>query len=445
MRILLLSLVAAIPSWPQDALTVAQAVDTALAKHPAIEAGASGVKAAEAKIGEARGALLPRVSYNESWQRSNNEVFVFGSLLTQHQFTPANFDINFLNYPPFLNNFQSQIIVDQTVYDFGMRKSQIGTAQLGRDVALESNRKTEMDVIGSVLRAYYTAVVAQEQVRVAAEALRSAEADLQRAETRRGAGITTDADVLSMRVHVAAMRAQQIQRNSELELARAELNQAMGLPLDTRFNLSSPLKAATLAPTDEPQLEKDAVAERPEMRAAQLAMKVSDEQKKAARAALLPEFYMRGGFESDRQRFYDRAGANWLVAAGLKWTLFNGFSDRARLEAARHEIDQRAAQARLAESYVRLDARRAWLDLQSASQRIDVSKASAAMAEESLRIIRNRYESGLTEVTELLRGETALLEARTLELEAVRDQVLAAVALESARGKLTKNSELVTR
>ncbi len=48
-------------------------------------------------------------------------------------------------------------------------------------------------------------------------------------------------------------------------------------------------------------------------------------------------------------------------------------------------------------------------------------------------------------MTELLRGEAALLEARTRELEAVRDQVLAAVALESARGKLTKTSELVTR
>ena len=422
-----------------------QAVENALAKHPAIEAGASGLKAADAKVAEARGAALPRVSYNESWQRSNNQVFVFGSLLTQQQFTPANFDINALNNPPFLNNFQSQIVVDQTLYDFGIRKSQVETAQLGRDVTVEGNRRTEMDVIGSVLRAYYTAVVAQEQVRVAAEALRSAEADLKRAQTRRGSGITTDADVLSMRVHVAAMREQQIRASSGLELARAQLNQAMGLPLDTRFNLSTALKPAEMKGLEEAQLEKDAVAERPEVKAAQLAMKMGEEQRKAARAAMLPDFYLRAGFEADRQRFIDRGGANWLVAAGLRWTLFNGFSDRARVEQARQETAQRSAQARLAESYVRLDARRAWLDYESAAERIEVSKASAAMAEESLRIIRNRYESGLTEVTELLRGETALLEARTRELEAVRDQVLAAVSLESARGKLTKNSELVTR
>ena len=67
------------------------------------------------------------------------------------------------------------------------------------------------------------------------------------------------------------------------------------------------------------------------------------------------------------------------------------------------------------------------------------------MAEESLRIIRNRYESGLTDVTELLRSESAMVEARSRDIEAVRDQVMAAVALESARGQLTKNSELVNR
>jgi outer membrane protein TolC len=67
------------------------------------------------------------------------------------------------------------------------------------------------------------------------------------------------------------------------------------------------------------------------------------------------------------------------------------------------------------------------------------------MAEESLRIIKNRYEAGLAEVTELLRAETALLESRNRSLEAIRDQRLAAVTLEAARGKLTKDSDVVVR
>jgi outer membrane protein TolC len=445
MRLSFLWVLLAAPGWPQDALTIAQAVDTALSKHPALQAGASGIRAADARVAEARGAALPRVSYAESWVRSDNPVFAFGSLLDQRQFTAANFDLNSLNNPAFLNNFQSQIVVDQTLFDNGLRKAGVQSARLGRELATQENRKTEIEVIAGVLRAYYTAIVAQEHVGVAAEAVRSAEADLKRAETRRAAGVTTDADVLSIRVHASAMREQQIRRGFELDLARAELNQAMGLPLDARYELTTPLKPVEEAAPDPTAVENEAAAARPETRAAQLSIQVGDEQRKAARAALLPEFYFRAGLEADRQRFVDRGGANWLASAGLRWNLFNGFSDRARIGEARQETERRTAQARLAESYARLDARRARLNLESATQRLAVTRASIAMAEETLRIVRNRYEGGLTEVTELLRSEAALVEARSRQWDAVRDQMLAAVELESARGKLNRNSEMVTR
>ena len=57
-----------------------------------------------------------------------------------------------------------------------------------------------------------------------------ADADLKRAESVRDAGMSTDVDVLSIKVHLAAVREQRIQRSADLEVARAALNDAMGLP-----------------------------------------------------------------------------------------------------------------------------------------------------------------------------------------------------------------------
>ncbi len=442
---LYLALGLAVLAAAQDKLSVEQAVQIALEKNGRIQAGAAALSAAQARVEGARGSLLPQVTYNESWQRSNNQVFVFGSLLTQRQFTASNFDVHALNEPGFLNNFQSQVLADQSLWDGGRRKAQVRSAELGVSIAGEENRRTELDIIAAVLRAYYNARLAQESVRVADEAVRSAEADAVKAENRRTAGVATDADVLSIRVHVAAAEERRIRRGYDVELARAALNQAMGLPLDTQFDLSTPLKAAPLTAATAAEAESDAAAGRPEVRQLETAAKIGSEQAKAARAARLPEFYFRAGFEADRQRFVDRAGANWLAAAGLRWNVFNGFADRARVRETAFEIERTRAQARAVESATRLEARRAWLDLKSAAQRIKVAESSVAMARESLRIIKNRYEAGLTEVTELLRSETAVLEAETRVLEAVRDQRLAAVALEAARGRLTKNSEVVTQ
>ena len=76
-------------------------------------------------------------------------------------------------------------------------------------------------------------------------------------------------------------------------------------------------------------------------------------------------------------------------------------------------------------------------------QRIEVAKASVAEAEESLRITQNRYESGMSNVTDLLRTETAVFESRTRYLTAVRDERIAAVMLEMAAGTLSANSEVL--
>jgi outer membrane protein TolC len=81
--------------------------------------------------------------------------------------------------------------------------------------------------------------------------------------------------------------------------------------------------------------------------------------------------------------------------------------------------------------------------LRAAQQRIESARAAQAEAEESLRISQNRYEAGLSTVTDLLRVETALLETRTRYLAAVHDQRIAAAMLELAAGTLTADSEVL--
>ena len=94
-------------------------------------------------------------------------------------------------------------------------------------------------------------------------------------------------------------------------------------------------------------------------------------------------------------------------------------------------------------SAVRLEVHRAYAELHAATQRIEVAKASVAEAEESLRITQNRYEAGISNVSDLLRTETAVLEARTRHLAAIRDQRIAAAILELAAGTLSPDSAVV--
>ncbi len=431
------------PLCAQDALSVKDAVALALRENRGIQAAAAGLRASEMRVAQARSGKLPKVDYSETYARSNNPVFVFSSLLTQHQFGMENFAIGPLNRPDSMNNFQSAITVDQTIYDGGQVRKTVASAELGRRMTDEELRAARMDVVAGVTRAYYRAVLAAENLKAAQQAVRSAEADLARAEAFRGAGMSTDVDVLSIRVHLAAVTERRIDGAAELEVARAALNDALGLPLDAPHNLTTALAPAAVPDMELAALEKSASGDRPETRQSRLAADLARNQSALARISLLPQIGFRAGFEADRQRFINRGGANWMASVSLRWNLFNGFGDKARIAEAGNMIERAEASSQRSDSAVRLQARQAYAGLRAAIERIAVAKASVSQAEESLRITQNRYEAGMANVTDLLRNETAALETRTRYLAAVHDQRIAATMLEYAAGRLTADSEVL--
>ena len=442
-KTLLMLVLWSLRGWAQDQMSLRDAVHQALDRNKSVEASVAARKAAESRIVEARGGNLPKVNYSESWTRSDNPVFVFSSLLTQHQFGEQNFQIVPLNRPDSLNNFQSQVTADQPLYDAGQTKHAVRSAELTKDMTSEEGRRTLMEVIVSAIRSYYDTLLGTEQLNATSEAMRSAQADLDRAKAVRSAGMSTDVDVLSIHVHLASVREQQIRRAADLDVSRAALNDALSLPLDAAHTLSTELTPLQLPEGLLADYEMNALSERPEARQVKLATSLAENRAATAHSSLLPQVAVHAALEADRQRFYDRGGANWLVSIGLRWNLFNGFSDKARIAESKFALRQSEAEQERASSAIRLQVRRAFADLRAGAQRIEVAKASVAEAEESLRITQNRYETGLNNVTDLLRTETALLEARTRHLAAIHDQRLAAAMLELAAGTLTADSEVL--
>jgi outer membrane protein len=444
MKRILLILLLGFPVGAQDpVMSLNDAVRLALDKNKSIEASNAAKKGADTRISEARSGFLPKVNYSESWTRSDNPVFVFSSLLTQNQFGAQNFQIGPLNNPDFLNNVQSQLTADQVLYDAGQTKHAVRSAQLTKDITSEEGRRTQMEVIAGVVRAYYDSLLSADQLNAASQAVHSAEADLQRAQTIRSAGMSTDVDTLSIRVHLAGVREQQIQREADVDVARAALNDAIGLSLDTPHTLTSPLIPLNSPGGSLADQETSAAAQRPEARQAKLATSLADTQAASARGSLLPQVTLHGAFEADRQRFVTTGGDNWLVSIGLRWNLFNGFSDKARIEESKFAQQRSSAEEARTDSAIRLQVHRAYADLRAATQRIEVAQASVAEAEESLRITQNRYEAGVSNVTDLLRTETTVLDAQTRHLAAIRDQRIAATMLELAAGTLTPDSAVL--
>lgn len=427
----------------QAPLSLPEAVKLALTRHPSLEAASARVQAAESRIAQARAGWLPRATYIEGFQEGNNPVYVFGALLTQHQFGAANFNLGPLNRPDALSNFQSQVSIDQTVYDFGATRSAVKAARIGKQMSEEERRRAELALIAGVARAYHGVGLAEQNLRLAEESLKYANADLERSLSLQRAGVATDADVLSVQVHASSMSEYRTRAAADLRVAHAALNEALGLPLDDVHTLTTPMESSTPAAKASAELETQAVTLRPELLSARLGKDLGTAQESAAKSQYWPVIGVHGVFEADRQNFASKGGANWLFVASARWTLFDGNRTRAAVAEARHMKAAAAASERQMDGAVRLEVRRSQANLDASRERVSTTRDTVAQAEEGLRIIRNRYSNGLATVTDLLRSETALLESKTRRLAALYDQRTAAVQLEAAAGALNGDSDVL--
>ena len=444
MRRTLAMFVLAVPLAAQEALTLRQAVDLALRSSPLVAAADAGEKEAEARIHQARSGYLPRLQFSESLQRGNNPVFVFSSLLTQHQFSQGNLALGPLNRPDALSNYQSRLSVEQVLFDSRQTSNGVEAARFTRQMAGEETRRSHSDVILDVLRTYFGVQLAEKNLEVARQSRESAQADLERAELIYQSGRSTQADVLAVRVHLAAMREQEIRASNDLAVACAALNDALGVSLDRAFDLTTPLESGAAAPEATLEHYRRLAAEhRPELRQAELAESLARTEAQIAGSAYWPQVVFQGTLEADRQNFSSNGGANWLTAVTLRWNLWTGGETRARVQQARFAESRVEALRKRADSGIQLEVRKAYLDVRAAAQRVEVATAAAAEAEEAHRIIQNRHQAGLTTVTELLRSETALAAARTRRLAAIYDHRVAEAALEHAAGTLAAGTALV--
>src|SRR6266508_3843407 len=256
--LLALALLLALPSRVvgQEPLTLDRALSAALAHNASLRASRAGVDEAAARVTEARSGLFPRFSVTESWQRGDQPVFVFSSLLSARRFAAANFAIDALNHPDPIGFFHTSVGVEQMLFDGGRQRSVAAVAGLRRDIANASTDQAAAAIAAATTQAFGRIIAARATRRAADTAMARAREDLARAERRRDAGMATDADVLALVVHVADLQQRAIQSEGDAGIARAELNRLMGAPVESEFQIVEP----SISRLDDPPDDRDLTA-----------------------------------------------------------------------------------------------------------------------------------------------------------------------------------------
>ncbi len=432
---LLLTMVVAQFSYAAEPLTLEQAVETAIGNNPGLKAADAQVQAADAGMLRSTSAFLPKVTLSETWSRTDNPLMVLGSKLNQEIVSPSDFDPRIMNNPEPISNYNTRFSVMQPVFNGGKEYIGRSQAKLAKEASVLDRERARQETVYNVIKAYYGLMLAKAYNTVALQSIDTSAANVKLAEARYNAGAVLQSDLLRAKVQYAEVKEMLTRSENSIKLAGAGLNFAMGVPQSVEYDVSG-----TLAP-EEVKADMDSVlaeasAKRPDLMAMGLNRKNAEKSVSQARTDYFPSLNLMGQVDWNSDRVAGDDAKSWAVMAVLQWNLFDGLATRSRVKeaaAASSRMNSLEEQTRAA---VQLQARQAYYNARASLDRIAATTSSVQEAEEGLRIVQRRYETGMTTLVDVLGAENALIRARTNALQALYDNNLAAAELKLATGTL---------
>ena len=411
----------------QDKLPLADAVDRALARFPAVEAARARQEEAEQALGEARAGRRPRGRLTGSAIQYEEPMVV----TPIHGFGPGLF-------PEFDETIgQATLTVSYTLFDSGADAARIRTADaqtLAAGAALGSSEQ----VLARRVAAAYLTVLGQRQVLDAHDSRMAAlEAELSRVQQRFEVGRAARVEILRAEAALASSEAERVRLSSAMDNAERELARLMDLPVEeTRAGRLVPVELTDPQEPLRDELVMEGIEASPAVAQAHAQVAAAEAQISLTRALARPEVRAVGNYNEWTSSQGDFTG-EWNAGLQLTVPLFDGGATRSRI--ARAEAAHRAAQeqVRVAEVQVREDVDRAAAAVEEAEARIASLGKAVERFVEVVRVQKLLLDEGAGTQTDYLNAEADLLTARANLADAKHASILARVDLARAAGRLT--------
>ena len=255
-------------------------------------------------------------------------------------------------------------------------------------------------------------------------------------------GVSTKADMLSVKVKLNQAEMALLRVEDGLSLARMNLNQICGLAVDSVYTLQEEL--LNVLPQAEPKwLNIEQVYDnRPEISSLTLATDIYRKKEKIARSAYLPTVAFMANYFAMTPSFFDGISTGfdgmWSVGIGVKAPIFHWGASRKTVRSARAETSLMNFKLQEAREKIELQVSQARLKVKEAARKMEVAEKNQVKADENLKYANLGFQEGTIPVSNVLEAQTAWLAAHADLIDTQIEMKLCEVYLQKAYGILGK-------
>jgi outer membrane protein TolC len=308
--------------------------------------------------------------------------------------------------------------------------------QAGVQAARADADRSKLESGYVVAEAYLRLLQATAMKEVAQRSVTQLEAHLTRARVLQQGGLAQNHDIL--RLEAARDAAQQGLHAAEAGIYTGErgIALALGLPDDQRIEVTDDLPQTPPAPgIDEEAAARDALAMRPEQRAARARIEQAYRGKKVASSSYYPNIMAIGQVQRNEGVSTLQPQNSWFVGVNLSWDLWDWGKTRAGVREAGSRQRQAEIAANAGARTIAFDARRRAREAALAYRSLTAAQSAVKAAEEAYRIRGVALGQGEATTTDVLDAENELARARIQAVAARYDYYLALSALAKATGR----------
>ena len=337
------------------------------------------------------------------------------------------------DYKAIGNQHSNTVSASMPIYTGGKLSGTIKQAKAGYLISEQGLQKAYNDMRATVTNGYFDMLQADNMQKLGRESVERLADHLKNVEAQYEVGVVAKVDVLRSQVERANAKQSLIKAENAYQIAEANLNKIVGLPMDTQLKLDNILVYAPYE-NDMQYCLDYAAMHRPELEQAKQNVEAAKGALRVAISGHMPQIAASASQNWNDSNWPGDENGNWGVGVQVTMNIFDSGVTTSKIHGAEADLAKAHETYRDTVDAVNLDVRSNYLNLREAEKRIDTTKLAVSQAEEDYRIAQLRYMNGVGTNTDVLDAQVALTDAKTNYLQAMYDYNTCKTNLETAIG-----------
>jgi len=415
-------------------MTIEDSIHTALVQNPDIGMARDAVKIADEALKRTDALFKPRVSlFSEVSTGDAPSAYLFKSI--DQRSLPAN--TNF-NDPGTFTNIENGVNINLNLYKGGIDSLDTRVAQSDLREKRAITDQTENMIVSSVIKLFFSVLKAHEYVTIAKQSVETIQEQVRIMKVRFQGGGVLKSDLLSLEVRLAEAKKELVESQNLYTTTVTSFNVTLGNRPEDEIELAKDCHCPITFPGTYQEAVVIAMGKRPEILHSREMIQKARLVLKKADATYLPNVDLNARWYIGSDDLKVNGGSdNYTAAVTMNWDLYTGNTTKSDIVMAKHGLTLSLKNLEKTELMIHQDVREAYLNHENALQRLDVAGKSVEMADESMMLVKQRYEGGSDSVTRYLEAELARNRARLNSASAFYDEKIALSDIAKSMGILS--------